>query len=738
MSLDIITKFDFSRVLYCVCHQPSEKNAHGAKFIKCAFGKCSCNGWMHTSCVGLDRNHSHSQGAAIVCPFCTAYLNGSGEAKAFLSQFPGAILLSNFTAPISRDTLTTISSMGKPAFDIWASHKPPPPRIVKPQERVNASEIIFSDDSRDSVTIPQSRKTAVAASPSLPSGIFQHRLLMDLMNPATIIMPPASKEEKSQLLNKKKRSAKSEASELPRREDRGDTKVDSEDEFIVNYPPDYPLVDRVRKFRRLDGRIENIRIAGGWMRKSESTLTDIKDGNAKQRMTSEEDDKQLIREKILKKLENRPIRMLLQARRSLLQRQRQLLLDRAVAKAVTGANSRRKGAGTNYQAADWTIFPSDGRRSTLCHLPAEDGGLRLASVSHVVIMKSIHPWCCSQICAYCLQAKDYHHPSARKDDFSTGLTLVEESFGVVSYSIHVRCQVSLQRYTADNRKIDDVFCALPIRSPHIECLNVYEYGRVEDAECDLCGLKGGIMQYFAFRSDCCSLKKPSSEGWLAHIACCFYLSKSGCLTPFTQAAPASVRYYLSCVTPSSGSAASPSVDVPAIASDAPSEHLKHPKEIIDAVNYMTIFVERSFSLDIDGDHWQLMRTEVRKVLNDLIAQLEGYLPEIAVEEEDKNESKGKSAVVMESPAFSLFDLTFRRWRCSLCGLHSGFTVRCSAVTCTVRCHPVCAYLSSIHGTQHNRNGQKEWMLCSSTTKGDCQGALIALCPMHSISKGAIS
>jgi hypothetical protein len=82
------------------------------------------------------------------------------------------------------------------------------------------------------------------------------------------------------------------------------------------------------------------------------------------------------------------------------------------------------------------------------------------------------------------------------------------------------------------------------------------------------------------------------------------------------------------------------------------------------------------------------------------------------------------------PARSRFDKLLNRWRCGLCGRHTGITVRCCAAGCAVRCHPLCAQIAG-----------PGWLLCSLTGEGTDGGgnesqmedrqALGMLCCTHS-------
>ena len=72
-----LPKFDFHGV-FCVCHKPEEAELN---YLECSFGKGGCNGWLHTDCIGLGKLSKFQIEAmpAVVCPLCVLYLEGTGE-----------------------------------------------------------------------------------------------------------------------------------------------------------------------------------------------------------------------------------------------------------------------------------------------------------------------------------------------------------------------------------------------------------------------------------------------------------------------------------------------------------------------------------------------------------------------------------------------------------------------------------------------------------------------------------
>lgn len=60
----------------------------------------------------------------------------------------------------------------------------------------------------------------------------------------------------------------------------------------------------------------------------------------------------------------------------------------------------------------------------------------------------------------------------------------------------------------------------------IDLGDFYECDETDDAECDLCGRAGGIMQFFDLDSNFSSLPPPGEEGWLGHVPCISWLVSS--------------------------------------------------------------------------------------------------------------------------------------------------------------------------------------------------------------------
>jgi hypothetical protein len=410
-------------------------------------------------------------------------------------------------------------------------------------------------------------------------------------------------------------------------------------------------------------------------------------------------------------------------------------------------------------------------------------------VSQIVGLKSLHSWCCTHICAYCLTMKSPPADSATASAASVLLTkvakgagsnggvvmdsplsLVLETVGAVSYSIHRQCQASMSSSSH-----------LLLSSPFIHWGGTYQYAKPEDVECHLCGLKGGIMQAFAIKEESTSLPAPTGSTWVAHIPCCYYLVRSNYLTPiFTDdLSNGNVaqkdfdlssewrlkscdrdghvrleKYFKSCVGTASveRSEVVPSSKQCIVVSN-PSDG--EEKSIVETSAESTTKEGTFTSIEIgeeeataepalitksDGSRAHADAAEdgieEGKVMEPILSQGDDALDEDEVEDDDAAKTQDTSL-----PPRSRFDLNLNRWRCALCGLNMGLSIRCAAFACTVRAHPVCAHMSDL--SAHARI-ERRWRVCSlsprrpeesySQTPSQTVQSNIALalfCPLHS-------
>ena len=81
-SVDFINKFDF-RSVFCVCQQCED---HNRSYLECSYGFAGCNHWIHPECVGLGVRTEEELALMprVICPYCAAYLEGTGEAAAIV------------------------------------------------------------------------------------------------------------------------------------------------------------------------------------------------------------------------------------------------------------------------------------------------------------------------------------------------------------------------------------------------------------------------------------------------------------------------------------------------------------------------------------------------------------------------------------------------------------------------------------------------------------------------------
>jgi hypothetical protein len=81
LSLSLASRFEFNSS-YCVCQTRENKSC---TYIECSFGKGGCNGWLHSRCVGMGECDAATldKMPSVICPFCAAYLKGSGQLQLY-------------------------------------------------------------------------------------------------------------------------------------------------------------------------------------------------------------------------------------------------------------------------------------------------------------------------------------------------------------------------------------------------------------------------------------------------------------------------------------------------------------------------------------------------------------------------------------------------------------------------------------------------------------------------------
>jgi hypothetical protein len=145
------------------------------------------------------------------------------------------------------------------------------------------------------------------------------------------------------------------------------------------------------------------------------------------------------------------------------------------------------------------------------------------------------------------------------DTFKSPKYLVSKTVGTVSYALHQQCAFAVDNgglagiaALALKAKLSRHLDAEQEHTPHdrasngssptpaacqsnlnldkvfkgIDLGDFYECDETDDAECDLCGRAGGIMQFFDLDSNFSSLPPPGEEGWLGHVPCISWLVSS--------------------------------------------------------------------------------------------------------------------------------------------------------------------------------------------------------------------
>ncbi len=83
MSMSFLNAFDF-RSVFCVCHEPEDSSR---SYLECSYGLGGCNRWLHPECLGLGSRSEQELALMpkVICPYCAAYLKGTGEFEAFVT-----------------------------------------------------------------------------------------------------------------------------------------------------------------------------------------------------------------------------------------------------------------------------------------------------------------------------------------------------------------------------------------------------------------------------------------------------------------------------------------------------------------------------------------------------------------------------------------------------------------------------------------------------------------------------
>lgn len=266
--------------------------------------------------------------------------------------------------------------------------------------------------------------------------------------------------------------------------------------------------------------------------------------------------------------------------RGLGSRYRRKLLEAVTNSAFSTAHKKKTAGSEGKQSTGYHNQPMDA--PLLFYLPCE-GGLNATCVTCAPVPVSLSGLCADgDMCAFCLthfepgmklfspayiagmqrrREKDKKARAAKKrklsgdsnnvesgyedDGFKQANYLVSKTVGTVSHVLHQQCA-----FAVDNGGLSGILAlALKLNSSPehppddtpsagnsdthvgkffkgIDLGDFYECDETDDAECDLCGRAGGIMQFFDLDSRYSSLPPPGEEGWLGHVPCVSWLISS--------------------------------------------------------------------------------------------------------------------------------------------------------------------------------------------------------------------
>ena len=270
--------------------------------------------------------------------------------------------------------------------------------------------------------------------------------------------------------------------------------------------------------------------------------------------------------------------------RDFISRGRRRLLEAVTNSAYSTANRKKIAGSVDAKQPGYYNLPLSS--PLLFYLPCE-GGVEAACVTNAPVPSSLQSLCSSgEMCAFCLapippgtklfspayvasimrrREKEKKLRAAKRRKLSNvdldfdseddrpepAKFLVSKEVGAATFVLHQQCA-----FAADNGGILRVLSALlsdPVNpSPShitrtsessdaatnqdevkmkkllkgVELGDFYECDEADDAECDLCGRAGGMMQFFDLDPKYSSLSPPGEEGWLGHIPCISWLMSS--------------------------------------------------------------------------------------------------------------------------------------------------------------------------------------------------------------------
>jgi len=259
------------------------------------------------------------------------------------------------------------------------------------------------------------------------------------------------------------------------------------------------------------------------------------------------------------------------------------LIESAIAFVRPGTNKKKRirtgiDAVNEVEAAasEGTVIPLRMmvEEPILCFLPLESGSVCVGCVSEGDMLRSVHVPCAfSHLCGYCLSPFDNNKSPENRVDTATNngkqnkkrkssasvsasadeefslenaIQKVSWEVGVVNYDIHRSCEFFSKRVdnqeeeSASDNDDDDrddgdgdgldsnnkARIGPNLGTNCIKFGRIHTYDEPDDADCDLCGRTGGVLQFFSIAASHSSLQPPGVDGWLAHIPCVNWLVKS--------------------------------------------------------------------------------------------------------------------------------------------------------------------------------------------------------------------
>jgi hypothetical protein len=575
ISTACLSKFEYHGV-FCVCHSKDDKSP---TYIECSLGLAGCRQWLHSQCIGLGhlREDQIRKMESVICPFCAAYLDGTNEHEEFShgKKLLRKITLAQPSAIVEVNGLN-IEESSQP-HKLWGSNLqekyrypddaykqlvvdrvqvpkqqlPPQPAesaagsVVDAQDAdaqpllstfmsyLDSSSNQVNDDA-EIIIDPQStsRSNTGLKTSSLHVGILQHRLFQELSSPSA---------DDGEIMDEEEYSADDNSFGL------GMSNIDSGPP-VTDFDDNILPCDRQRYAKEIDGPLITIRVEGA------STKLPLGHKSA-----AASDQQHALIDKL---------RLEILAKSA--EYDYSLLIGHRYARDIIQMNMTRVNPVRRQ--------PND---QGFALLPLDDGGLRMTtlnppSATELYSCRSMHQACINhELCGFCLQtissnemkpkpsgqspgttrrkkralsqkkrpgkkklpsalirekielldgASDSDEDDGKSDDELDAMIIssafegiVECNFGIARYPIHHHC---IRGFDLLREKLKSRSSCMTIHD------KPYPYDAVDDAQCDLCGRRGGVMVYFQIHPDHTSLQAPSADGWLAHAPCIYWIDQS--------------------------------------------------------------------------------------------------------------------------------------------------------------------------------------------------------------------